>query len=155
MWSTPWIHPRGQAALGSAAGPNVTKVNIRCPLLYARIWPRTETGTIPTGQILYPPYLVIVEASAGAAEGFVLWHWSSSTRALGSPKPPRAVECGRNPGKHYVTAKPRFVSYLQSAPRFFMDENPPNTCPELLWGDQRRNSTQSNPRKSLEKIKKE
>ncbi len=76
------------------------------PDLYLHV----DTG-IPTGQVPYPAHLVVVERSmysaAGTAEGFSPRRWSWRTRTFGSPKTPRTVDRGRNPGKQYVSSSRR------------------------------------------------
>ena len=84
-----------------------------------RRWPPPgRRGCRNTAGLPNPADLVVVEypvhSAAGAAHRFFPRHWSRRTRAFGSPKTPRTVARGRNPGKRYASASRRNVRIRQS-----------------------------------------
>jgi hypothetical protein len=62
---------------------------------------------VPGGEIAHPPHAPVVPApvheAARAARRFFERRSRVTMRALGSPKTPRTLASGRNPGKAYVS----------------------------------------------------
>ena len=115
-------HVEGEAlGVKRVVGQPVQRLLLHCaaaPAGHATALELQVHPSVTTGEIAHATELVIVESSpdspAGPTGRFFPRRTRRTRRALGSPKRPRTMGSGRNPGKQYASSSRRFFRIRSS-----------------------------------------